>query len=146
MSIIVICFVILNSHTSPSFSRPFSSLEVRSSDDELVHGYVGDPDGRGTANIVVSCLATLALCVWSSLHLNLPLKSETRFQAFLRYFKWILLGTFIPELVVLSAWKQWLSARRMTSQMKKILDEEGELQKQGGPRIENSKVSQSSFG
>ena len=140
MSLIVLSLLVLNSHTTPSFTFPLSTRASDVSEDDIVYGYVDDPKGRGTVGIVVSCLVTLALCVWSSLHLNVPLKSETRLQRCLRYIKWILLGTLIPELVVLSAWKQWLSAKSMSSQMKKILDGENAQQKQEGSQVEFSTV------
>jgi hypothetical protein len=146
MFIILLSLLVLNSHTAPGFTFPINVREVEVSEDGLVHGYVDDPKGRGTVGIVISCLVTLALCVCSALHLNVPLKSETTIQRYLRYVKWILLGTFIPELVVLSAWKQWLSAKSMNYQMRKILAEEHARQKQGGPDIDFSKVRNSISG
>lgn len=142
MSIVVLSLLVLYFHTTPSSTFPLSArhVEVEVSEDGLVHGYVDDPKGRGTVGIILSCLVTLALCVWSALHLNVRMKSETRAQRYLRYGKWILLGTFIPELVVLSAWKQWLSAKSMSSEMKQIFDEEHAQQKLGGPDIDFSKV------
>ncbi len=144
MSVVVLALLVLNAHTTPSSTFPLSAREVKVSEDGLVHGYVDDPKGRGTVGIIVSCLVTLALCVWSALHLNVRMKSETRAQRYLRYAKWIVLGTLIPELVVLSAWKQWLSAKSMTIQMKKMFDEEHAQQKQEGPDVDLSKVEEPS--
>src|SRR5947209_6382528 len=140
MSVIILSLLVLNFHTTPSSTFPLNAREVETGPDGLVHGYVDDPRGRGTVGIILSCLVTLALCVWSALHLNVRMKSETRPQRYLRYIKWILLGTFIPELVVLSAWKQWLSAKSMSYEMKKILDEEHAHQKEGGQGVDFSQV------
>ncbi|KAK3366188.1 hypothetical protein B0T24DRAFT_670298 [Lasiosphaeria ovina] len=48
-------------------------------------GWMSEPDTRGTFRLVVSCLATLSLCVYTALHLNVlpgrpesPAKSNTR--------------------------------------------------------------------
>jgi hypothetical protein len=142
MSLIALSLLVLNSYTSPSTTFPLYPREeaARGDPKELIHGYVDDPRGRGTVGIIMSCLVTLALCVWSALHLNVRMKSETRVRRYLRYIKWIALGTFIPELVVLSAWRQWLSAKSMGLQMKKIFDEEYAEQKQEGEGTDFSKV------
>jgi hypothetical protein len=55
------------------------------------------------------------------MHLNIPPKDETRSQYWLRSLKWVALGILIPELVVLSAWRQWLSARQMVKELEVIL-------------------------
>lgn len=141
MSVLFLSLLILNSHATLSSTIPLHTRGADIPEEELVHGYVDDPKGRGTVGIIVSCLVTLALCVCSALQLNVPMKSETRTQRYLRYTKWILLGTFIPELVVLSAWKQWLSAKSMSSQMKKIFDEELAQQKEGGSEVDISSVN-----
>ena len=74
-------------------------------------GYVGDPNGRGTASLVISCLLTLILCVWSALHLNVPRQDETMLQCFFIKLRWIITGVYAPELVVFTAWRQWCSAK-----------------------------------
>ena len=91
-----------------------TSLSSVQSSPELV-GYVGDPNGRGTASLVISCLLTLILCVWSALHLNIPQQNETALGHFLVNLRWIIAGVYAPELVVFTAWRQWSSARILGS-------------------------------
>ncbi|KAK7972231.1 hypothetical protein PG988_006365 [Apiospora saccharicola] len=74
-------------------------------------GYVNDPDGRGTPSLIISCLLTLVLCVWSALHLNVPSQHATRLDIFLLNLRWVIAGLYSPELVVFAAWRQWSSAR-----------------------------------
>lgn len=74
-------------------------------------GYVSDPDGRGTSSLVLSCLLTLLLCVWSALHLNVPPRNQTRAQCIWTNIRWIFVGVYAPELVCFAAWRQWSSAR-----------------------------------
>lgn len=76
-------------------------------------GYVNEPDGRGTPSLIVSCLLTLVLCVWSALHLNVPSQHATRLDIFLLSLRWIVAGLYSPELVVFAAWRQWSSARML---------------------------------
>ena len=40
--------------------------------DGLVHGWVSTHCGRGTSDILWSCLATIFLCVWTVIHMPLP--------------------------------------------------------------------------
>ena len=58
------------------------------------------------------------------MHLNIPPKGETRVQYWLRSIKWVALGVLIPELVILSAWRQWQSARTMSAELDKIFKEQ----------------------
>ena len=74
-------------------------------------GYIEDPPGRGTFSLVLSCLLTLILCVWSALHLNVPPPGRTRRQTVWTNVIWITAGIYTPELVVFTAWRQWSSAR-----------------------------------
>ncbi|KAI0201728.1 hypothetical protein F4808DRAFT_459498 [Astrocystis sublimbata] len=82
-------------------------------------GFVSDPDGRGTLSLLFSCLLTLALCVWSAVHLNLPEFQESEYHYLYRYLKWSILGVFGPELVIWAAWRQFISARALTKMINK---------------------------
>jgi hypothetical protein len=84
-------------------------------------GWVSDPDGRGTFSLILSCLLTLGLCVWSAVHLNIPQKGEGQGEFWLRRVKWSLCGVLIPELVVLLAWRQQTSAARLTNEINKVI-------------------------
>ena len=46
--------------------------------DDLVHGWVSTDCGRGTSDILWSCLATIFLCVWTVIHLPVPYYREQR--------------------------------------------------------------------
>lgn len=74
-------------------------------------GFAGDPNQRGTYSLVISCLLTLVLYVWSALHLNVPHPDDTIWYRFGVNTRWILTGVYAPELVVFTAWRQWSSAR-----------------------------------
>ncbi len=51
--------------------------------------------GEGLLASLFPVLSLLPRCVISALHLNVPMKSGTRTQRYLRYIKWILLGQFL---------------------------------------------------
>src|ERR1700712_2205012 len=74
-------------------------------------GWVHSPDGRGTYDLVQSCLLTLVLCVWTAMHLNIPPYGQPEWKSWRSYLKWSLLGVFGPELIIYIAWMQNNSAR-----------------------------------
>ncbi|KAK0616740.1 hypothetical protein B0T14DRAFT_568320 [Immersiella caudata] len=86
-------------------------------------GWMPEPATRGTFRLVVSCLATLSLCVYTALHLNIPPRPGPRTPwwhlEFPRKLAWVLIGIFAPELVVYTAWSQWRAARRLTDDVAK---------------------------
>lgn len=86
------------------------AISTNSSEPRFLN-FVGDPNGRGTLSLVISCLLTLVLCVWSALHLNVPLQADTRLHYVFVNIRWIITGVYAPELVVFTAWRQWSSAR-----------------------------------
>lgn len=47
------------------------------------------------------------------MHLNLPKRNESSFAYTWSYCKWSFLGVFGPELVLYTAWRQYLSAKAL---------------------------------
>lgn len=58
------------------------------------------PEGRGTFSILSSCVVTLSLCAYTSLHMNIPEygKSYWRYLIWKKLW-WVVLGITTPELV-----------------------------------------------
>lgn len=75
-------------------------------------GWTYGPDGRGTLDIIWSCIITMFLCSWSILCLNVPGPKESRFQVFWRKLSLTALGVLCPELTFSFAYGQWLQARQ----------------------------------
>ena len=75
--------------------------------------WAAEPATRGTFTLLSTCIITLTLCVWSSVHLNL-LGNDRSFGAkFLRRLRWIASALLIPELLILTAWSQRKMAKRI---------------------------------
>lgn len=73
-------------------------------------GWYEPPNFRGTWDLILSCVLTLTICVWSALHLNVPCEDSKLRDRNTRRLRWILLGIFAPELVVSTAFGQFLTA------------------------------------
>ncbi|KAK4197964.1 hypothetical protein QBC40DRAFT_97140, partial [Triangularia verruculosa] len=81
-----------------------------------------EPDGRGTFGILRSCVITLALCVYTAIHLNIPAAQDTAMTIWLRKAKWVTIAMFAPELVVYVAWCQRRDALELHDYVRSNLD------------------------
>ena len=81
-------------------------------------GWVSQPNGRGTFDIIWSSLVTIFLCTWTSLHLNVPSLGERYWQRWLRKFRWMVQAIMAPEFVVALATGQKAEARRSVDMWK----------------------------
>lgn len=94
-----------------------------SSNSTLVSGWVDDPDGRGTFSIISSCLLTLSLCVYTSIHLNIRPREKNELQSWVETSKWVGFGVLAPELLVFIAWRQYASAMNLDRSMRKLKED-----------------------
>lgn len=85
-------------------------------------GWYEPPNERGTWDIIVSCVLTLTICVWSALHLNVPTEDSKLQERNYRRARWIVLGLFAPELVVSTAFGQFLTARWLRREIRKDVE------------------------
>ena len=96
------------------------SAEYNATQDELKRGWVGSPDGRGTFDILWSCLFTIFLCTWTVLHLNIPAPHETYYDFQRRKARWMVQALMAPEFVLIFATGQKVDARKSVQQFKEI--------------------------
>ena len=111
-SCLIFASIVSRIHAAPAIDKPRSTP---SNTQSSFVGFVSDPNGRGTLSPVISCLLTLLFCVWSALHLNIPVKDQSLLQHLLVNARWIITGIYAPELVVFTAWSQWCSARILSN-------------------------------
>ncbi|KAF2738084.1 hypothetical protein EJ04DRAFT_486788 [Polyplosphaeria fusca] len=87
--------------------------------------WTAEPDGRGTASLMYSCLSTILICTWSALHINLPRQGATTWNNVLRKTRYMLLALIAPEYFAYQAYDDWKDARALSSTLK-IYEERGE--------------------
>lgn len=68
-------------------------------------GWVSDAGTRGTLDIIQTCVSTLFLCAYTTLHLDVPSSSLSFWQQTLRTAKWVVVGMLAPEVVLACAAK-----------------------------------------
>lgn len=76
------------------------------------------PNERGTWDLIVSCVLTLMICVYSALHFNVPIQQSKLRDRNIRRLRWVLLGILAPEVVISSAFAQYLTARWLMNEIR----------------------------
>ncbi|KAM5350395.1 hypothetical protein ACJ41O_006900 [Fusarium nematophilum] len=75
-------------------------------------GWTESPDGRGTYDIILTCLITTFLCCWSSVYPNIPGPDDSAWAAFRDKLGLACLGLLGPDFIIVLAIGQRSSARR----------------------------------
>ncbi|CAG8973280.1 hypothetical protein HYALB_00000042 [Hymenoscyphus albidus] len=83
-------------------------------------GWVQSPDGRGTLDIIWTCLLVIFTAVYTAIHLNVPAPTDTFFKIAIRKFRWILGAILAPDVVTGVAGSQWHSARTSVFAMRSL--------------------------
>lgn len=81
-------------------------------DTTTLHGWVPEPDGRGTWSILWGCLATISICIWSALHLNVPKPQHSWSSLVVRKVMWMLAAATAPEYILWTSANDYFRARK----------------------------------
>ena len=96
---------------------------------EQTSGWVEGPDGRGTGDILYSCIFTISLCVLTALHLNVPPIGSSFTHRAKRKAGWVIVGIFAPEAVVYAALVQLITVKRFQEKLTKVVEDDLEKAK-----------------
>lgn len=80
------------------------------SENGTIHGWVDQPNYRGTMDIIWSCLLTTFICTYTMLHLNVPAVNESTPRIICRRVFWMFIAILGPEIVLAYAAGQWGTA------------------------------------
>lgn len=95
--------------------------EVLAKNETFVHGWEAEPQGRGTWSILWSCLATVILCTWSALHMDVPTRHGSIYL-FFRRCKWMVISVMAPEIILAISGKKLFNARDLLRQAAETCD------------------------
>jgi hypothetical protein len=76
-------------------------------------GWNGGPNGRGTMDVIWTCVGVLLLASYALVRLNPTRMRDSDFKLFLRKVKWAALALFAPEFITQVAWTQWSVVRKI---------------------------------
>jgi len=65
--------------------------------------WVEEPKRRGTFGILSLCFSTLVICVWSTLHFDIPTIRHSRTRRCFLQIRWTVFALFAPEALLYSA-------------------------------------------
>lgn len=98
----------------PGFFSGQASMNVSEADQgnesTLIRGWVSQPNTRGTFDLVVSCAATVFLCSWSSICVNIPTSDHSKWDHFCDKWHMFCLSMLGPEFIFMLALGQYLRA------------------------------------
>lgn len=80
-------------------------------------GWVSEPEGRGTASLLLSCLFTVFICTWTALHMNVPDKNTSELRWFFNKVGWVITGVIAPEVVSMGAFYELYTSRDITKDL-----------------------------
>lgn len=115
--------------------------------------WVSAPQFRGTMAILQSCILTLVACIYTAIHLNVPVKVD--WLSLLRTkVWWVLIALFAPEIVLFSAASQFRDAWKFRNALRALQNESKTVDKEfkftlsyaffvvmGGVHIERSRIA-----
>lgn len=108
---LLLCVVVCSAPLPPTIDNT-SSPASQVTGFEAKQGWMSQPNGRGTIEIIWSCGFTMFLCSWSVLCLNVPGPDDSRFRVFRRKLYMTALTFLGSEFIFQTALGQLVSARR----------------------------------
>ena len=92
------------------------------------HPWVPEPKQRGTFGIISLCLSTMIICIWSTLHFNIPIKRYTATRRFFIQVSWMFIALLAPEVLLFLAINERINAGIL---LRKVLKSHPHLVKPG---------------
>lgn len=75
--------------------------------------FVSEPRGRGTMGLIWSCSATFIVCIWTSVHTDIPPLHASNLIRFKYKAVWVVVSAAIPEGLIMCSFGQWIEARKI---------------------------------
>ena len=78
----------------------------------ITSGWVPQNGGRGMFDVLATCIFTIFLCCWTSVCVNIPAATDTKWNRFLHKAKLASVGILGPDFLLIIAVGQYGSARK----------------------------------
>ena len=80
-------------------------------------GWAPEPENRGTIGLIWSCLATIVLCTWNTVHPHVPAEGESAFSIFWCRVQYMVAALVAPEYMCAEALQQLFNARAVQKRL-----------------------------
>ncbi|EEB99148.1 hypothetical protein MPER_01227, partial [Moniliophthora perniciosa FA553] len=74
---------------------------------------------RTVSDIIYSCLSVVLICTWVAIHPNVPEVGKHWTVVLYDDFQIMIIALLAPELIIIWAMRQWISAKKITEKYKK---------------------------
>lgn len=82
-------------------------------------GFVANANhGRGTISLLLQCLSSIFLSVYTVLHFNIPVRPLSKWAIFVRKMIFVTIIVIAPELLPFNAFNDWYRARMLQKEIK----------------------------
>ena len=92
------------------------------------YNWMGEPRQRGTFGIISLCFSTMVICIWCTLHFNVPTRRYTVTRRFFLQVSWMVFALLAPEALLFLAINERIVAGVL---LKKVLRFHPHLAKPG---------------
>ena len=82
--------------------------------------WVGESKQRSTFGIFSICFSTLIICIWSTLHFNIPAKRYTTTHRFFTQVFWMIFALLAPEVLLYLAIHEWIKVDELLKKVHKF--------------------------
>ncbi|TCD71380.1 hypothetical protein EIP91_010086 [Steccherinum ochraceum] len=82
----------------------------------------GEPQFRGTFSIITSCISTLVICTWATIHVNIRAQ-YSRSGSIATKVGWMFIGILAPEYLLLIAFLDYFAARKLVREWNEVADQ-----------------------
>src|SRR5258706_6814159 len=82
--------------------------------------WIGEPKQRTTFGILSFCFSTLIICVWSTLHFNIPTRRHSATRRVFLQLSWMVFALLAPEVLLYLAVNERISAGILLKQALKL--------------------------
>ena len=91
-----------------------------STQSEIVQGWVSTNCGRGTIDIIWSCLATILICSWTVLHLDVPTPEQTDWNTIRTKALSMIVIVILPESLITASVRNFVGARNESLVLRRL--------------------------
>ena len=95
------------------------SVSINESTGPSAPAWVEGPSGRGTYEILQSCIATLLLCGFTAVAINVH-PTDSKLRHFLRRAWWMVVTIIAPEYVLWCAFDQFWTAKELRDEINRL--------------------------
>ena len=88
--------------------------------DNPQYKYVGASNQRSTSGIASLCFSTLIICIWSTVHFNIPAKRYTATRRFFVQVSWMIFALLAPEILLYLAVHERIKAGALLKEVHKF--------------------------